>query len=56
LRSIRACLLEGAGLADVKGDILILAVFSVVLVPVGFLIFRVGEAWAKRKGKIKIEG
>jgi ABC-2 type transport system permease protein len=56
LRSIRACLLDGAGFREVKGDILILAVFSVVSVPVGFLIFWAGETWAKRKGKIKIEG
>ena len=56
LRSIRACLLDGAGFAEVKGDIMLLAVFSVVSVPLGFAIFSLGENWAKRKGKIKIEG
>lgn len=56
LRSVRACLLDGAGFGDVSGDILILACFSVLSVPAGFLVFWLGETWAKRKGKMKVEG
>jgi ABC-2 type transport system permease protein len=56
LRSMRAALLDGAGLREIKGDVLILLTFCVVSVPLGFAVFAVGERWAKWKGKLKVDG
>ncbi len=56
LRAMRAAVMDGAGVADVSGDILILIVSGVVLIPLGFGCFVLGERWAKRTGKLKIEG
>ncbi len=56
LRGIRASILEGAGVADVWGDIWPLIVIGLLSVPLGFAIFRRGERYAKRHGKLKRSG
>jgi len=56
LRSMRAAILDGATPGDVKGDLLILVVLGVVLIPIGLAFFLWGERWAKKVGKLKIEG
>jgi len=56
LRSIRAALLEGASLAELMPNILLLAGIGVVLIPAGFAVFSLAERWAKRKGKLKRNG
>lgn len=56
LRAMRGALLDGAGLGDVWKEIVILAVSGVILIPLGFLCFAAGERWAKKTGKLKIEG
>jgi ABC-2 type transport system permease protein len=56
LRSMRAAIMDGAGLADVAGDLAIIALIAAVSIPLGMLIFSAGERWAKWKGKLKIEG
>ena len=56
LRGIRAAILEGAGPADVWGDIWPLIVIGLVSVPLGFAAFRRGERYAKQHGKLKRSG
>ena len=56
LRSMRAAIMDGAGLADVAGDMLIIALIAAVSIPLGMAVFTAGERWAKWKGKLKIEG
>lgn len=56
LRSMRATIMDGAGLADVAGDLLLIALIAAVAFPLGTIVFYAGETWAKRKGKLKIEG
>ncbi len=56
LRSIRAAILEGATLAELMPNILLLAGIGLVLIPVGFVVFTLAERWAKRKGKLKRNG
>jgi ABC-2 type transport system permease protein len=56
LRAMRSAILDGATLGDVYKDIIILVVSGVVLIPLGFLCFALGERWAKKTGKLKIEG
>jgi ABC-2 type transport system permease protein len=56
LRSVRVGLLEGGGLGAVAGDLLILALLGVLLVPAGLLIFREAERFAKRTGRLKRSG
>ena len=54
LRGIRASILEGAGLA--WADVWPLLVIGCVSVPLGLLVFRTGERYAKRHGKLKRSG
>ncbi len=56
LRSVRSGLLEGAGVAAVAGDLLVLIVMGIVLVPSGLWIFRQAERFAKRTGRLKRSG
>jgi ABC-2 type transport system permease protein len=56
LRGIRAALLDGAGFADVWGDIWPLLIIGAVAMPLGLWIFRRGEIYAKKHGKLKRSG
>jgi ABC-2 type transport system permease protein len=56
LRGIRAAILEGATPADVWGDIWPLLLIGAVAVPLGLWVFRRGELYAKRHGKLKRSG
>ncbi len=49
-------ILDGATLGDVYKDVIILIISGVILIPLGFLCFALGERWAKKTGKLKIEG
>jgi hypothetical protein len=53
---MRAAILDGAGFDAVWQDIVYVAITAVILVPAGFTIFWLGEKWAKKTGKLKIEG
>jgi len=56
LRGIRHAILDGAGVGALWGDIWPLLVIGVVAVPLGLEIFRRGEVYAKRHGKLKRSG
>ncbi len=56
LRGIRAAILEGATPADVWGDIWPLILIGIVAIPLGLWVFRRGEQYAKRHGKLKRSG
>jgi ABC-2 type transport system permease protein len=56
LRGMRHAILDGAGIGAVWGDIWPLLVIGVVAVPLGLEIFRRGEIYAKRHGKLKRSG
>jgi len=56
LRAVRAGLLEGAPPSAVAGDLLILALMGVALIPSGLLIFREAERFARRTGRLKRSG
>ncbi|HEY7208619.1 MAG TPA: ABC transporter permease [Gaiellaceae bacterium] len=56
LRGIRHAILEGDGVAALWGDIWPLLLIGVVAVPLGLEIFRRGEIYAKRHGKLKRSG
>src|SRR5713101_2465641 len=56
LRGIRHAILHGAGAGAVWGEIWPLIVIGVVSVPLGLEIFRRGEVYAKRHGKLKRSG
>jgi ABC-2 type transport system permease protein len=56
LEGIRNAVLDGAGLGAVWGDLWPLAVLGVVSIPVGLTVFRAGERYAKRHGKLKRSG
>ena len=54
LRGCRASILEGAGLA--WADVWPLLVIGVFSIPMGLLVFRAGERYAKQNGKLKRSG
>ncbi len=56
LRAVRAGLLEGAPPSAVAGDLVMLMVMGVFLVPAGLLIFREAERFARRTGRLKRSG
>jgi ABC-2 type transport system permease protein len=56
LRSVRIGLLEGGGLDQIAGDLLVLGVMGVLMVPAGLWIFRAAERFAKRTGRLKRSG
>jgi ABC-2 type transport system permease protein len=56
LRGMRHAILDGAGIGAVWDDIWPLLVIGVVAVPLGLEIFRRGEVYAKRHGKLKRSG
>jgi ABC-2 type transport system permease protein len=56
LDGIRAAILDGAGLGSVWKDVWPLIVIGVVTVPLGLEVFRRGERYAKRHGKLKRSG
>jgi ABC-2 type transport system permease protein len=56
LRGIRAALLDSAGLSEVWGDIWPLIIIGAIAMPLGLWVFRRGEVYAKRHGKLKRSG
>ena len=56
LRGIRAAVLDGAGLGSLWGDVWPLLILGVVCIPLGLGVFRAGERYAKRHGKLKRSG
>jgi ABC-2 type transport system permease protein len=56
LEGIRAAVLDGAGVGDVWGDVWPLLVLGAVAIPLGLAVFRAGERYAKRHGKLKRAG
>ena len=56
LHGIRASVLDGAGVGAVWGDLWPLLALGAVAIPAGLLVFRAGERYAKRHGKLKRSG
>jgi ABC-2 type transport system permease protein len=56
LRGIRRALLDGAGIGGVWVDVWPLMVIGVVAMPLGLWVFRRGEIYAKKHGKLKRSG
>ncbi|HEY6015477.1 MAG TPA: ABC transporter permease [Gaiellaceae bacterium] len=56
LRGIRHGIQDGYGVGQVWGDLWPLFVIGVVSIPLGLWVFRVGERYAKRHGKLKRSG
>jgi ABC-2 type transport system permease protein len=56
LEGIRAAVLDGAGAGAVWGQLWPLIVMGVAAVPLGLAVFRAGERYAKRNGKLKRTG
>ncbi len=56
LRGIRGAVLDGAGLGAVWADLWPLLLLGAVSIPLGLIVFRAGERYAKRRGKLKRSG
>jgi ABC-2 type transport system permease protein len=56
LRGVRSAMIDGASLADLGGDLLVLVGFAVVLIPASIATFKAAERWAKRTGRLKRHG
>ena len=56
LHGIREAVLDGAGLTAIWSDLWPLLILGAIAIPAGLAIFRVGERYAKRHGKLKRSG
>jgi ABC-2 type transport system permease protein len=56
LHGMRASVLDGAGVGEVWGDLWPLLALGAIAIPVGLAVFRAGERYAKRHGKLKRSG
>ena len=56
LDGIRAAIIDGEGLSGVWDELVILAVFGIVLVPGAIAVFAVAERYAKKTGQLKRQG
>jgi len=56
LRALRKSIIDGVGLSSLWGDIWPMIVIGVIAIPLGLEIFRRGERYAKRAGKLKRSG
>ena len=56
LDGIRDAILDGAGIGSMWDEIWPLIVIGIVSIPLGLAVFRVGEQYAKRHGKLKRSG
>jgi ABC-2 type transport system permease protein len=56
LDGIRASVLDGAGVGEVWGDLWPLLALGAIAIPAGLAVFRAGERYAKRHGKLKRSG
>ena len=56
LRGCRAAIINGAGLTDLRTEIWALFLIGAISVPLGLFIFRTGERYAKKHGKLKRSG
>jgi ABC-2 type transport system permease protein len=56
LRSVRDTIIDGASVADVAGDLVIMVGFAVVLIPLSIAVFAAAERWGKRTGRLKRQG
>ena len=56
LHGIRAALLDGQGIGALWGDLWPLLVLGAISIPAGLAVFRAGERYAKRNGKLKRSG
>jgi ABC-2 type transport system permease protein len=56
LEATRGALIDGDSVSDVGSELLVLAVFAVVLVPASVMVFSAAERWAKRTGRLKRQG
>jgi ABC-2 type transport system permease protein len=56
LHGIREAVLDGAGLTAIWSDLWPLLILGAIAIPAGLAIFRAGERYAKRHGKLKRSG
>jgi ABC-2 type transport system permease protein len=56
LEGIRAAVLDGAGLDELGGQLWPLVLLGAISIPAGLAVFRAGERYAKRHGKLKRSG
>jgi ABC-2 type transport system permease protein len=56
LRAVRAGLLDGSSPSAIAGDLAVLAIMGAALVPIGLMVFRSAERYARRTGRLKRSG
>jgi ABC-2 type transport system permease protein len=56
LRGIRSAIIDGQGFGHQGRNLLILAIFGVVMIPGSLAAFGVAERWAKKTGRLKRQG
>jgi ABC-2 type transport system permease protein len=56
LDGVRGAIQDGESVSDLRGELAVLVLFGLVLVPLGLWTFNVAETWAKKTGRLKRMG
>ena len=56
LDGVRGAIQRGESIADLRGELALLALFGALLVPLGLVVFAIAERWAKKTGRLKRMG
>jgi len=56
LRGVRNAIISGASPGHEAHDLVVLAIFAVVMIPLSIAVFSAAERWAKRTGRLKRQG
>jgi ABC-2 type transport system permease protein len=56
LRGIRGAIIDGQSVGDNSRNLVVLAIFGAVLIPLSLVVFSAAEHWAKKTGRLKRQG
>jgi ABC-2 type transport system permease protein len=56
LQGVRATVINGRGFGPEAGNLAVLALFGVLMIPLALLAFAAAERWAKKTGRLKRQG
>ncbi len=56
LKAMRHAIMDGAGILELKNSIILLFITGLITIPLGLIVFNMGEKYVKRAGKLKRNG
>ncbi|MEQ8187409.1 MAG: ABC transporter permease [Candidatus Eremiobacterota bacterium] len=56
LKAMRRAIMEGTGILELKSSIVLLIITGLITIPLGLIVFNIGEKYVKKTGKLKRNG